>query len=66
VVRQGETQGPINRMTDADPGGYENFRGQIAIVTNLQWRAGIDEIEAIMTQPGEPKGLAQPAWTGGQ
>ena len=66
MVRQGETQRPIHRVLDADARRYQYFPDPEAVVAQLQRGGGVKQIQAIVAQAREPKGLAQAAGARGE
>jgi hypothetical protein len=62
VVRQGKSQRPICRFVDSNARRDHSLGPGKPIVPNLQRRAGIGQVEAIVGGPREPKCLAETAW----
>ena len=62
----GETEGQVGGVADADAHRDEGFRNRKSIVADLQQRIAPSEIEAIVERPSKAERLAKPAGTGGE
>lgn len=65
VAGDGEAEGPVDGVADADAGSDEGVGEAEAVVADLQGRAGTGGIEAVVGGAGEAEGLAETAWAGG-
>ena len=63
MAANAEAQRQIDRLLDADAHGGKQFVPLASIVEHLERRPGIEQVEAIVIGPREPKRLAKPAWT---
>jgi len=66
MAMEEETEGPVDGVFDADAGGDEDGAWGEAVVAELQWRGGIEQVEAVVLGAGEAQGQAQAAGTGGE
>ena len=66
MVGQQEPQRQVDRMVDAYADRYQGFLGRESVVSQLQRRLGVEQIQAIVNWPSEFKCLAQAARSSGQ
>jgi len=66
VAGDGESQGQIRGVTDADANRDKHGAGARSIVAQLQWRLGIDQIQPVVCAARNSQSLAQAAGAGGQ